>query len=323
MLIHPHRRIVVTAASGPVPMSELGVGVARLRRAGWDVRIDTRVESRASFFAGDDKTRAEAFWDSALDDSSDVVWMARGGYGAARILPELQHLTADHGSPKPKVLCGYSDVTALHEFVRSRWGWRTVHCSMPTGSRFLSESSADELAACLAVVLGEPAPQPAWAESILQPVPGSVVPPQVIAGPLVGGNLTVIASLVGTPFAVTPPVGGLLFLEDVGEAPYRIDRYLNQLRQAGALRGLGAIVLGTFTDCNDTASKLSDGTDLRAAMTEPQWKQAVFGTLSCELGLPVLQELPVGHGPVNAAIELGERYEIRAGRISLMGPRGA
>jgi muramoyltetrapeptide carboxypeptidase len=314
-------RILITTASGVVPMGELDSGVARLTGAGCEVHVQPGVNASHFVFAGDDESRARRFWEAAWSESADVLWCARGGYGAARILPMLERFTLEDGTPPPKLLCGFSDVTALHEFVRSRWGWSALHCAMPGGISF-SEFPEPDFKATLALARRDTAaalaPAPRWADLPLT----SFGPEPLIDldGTLVGGNLTVLASLAGTPFAPDNAGGRFLFLEDVSEAPYRIDRALNQLHQAGAFRGVRAVLLGTFHDCNDTPPTTGpQKTPIRAKFSEPEWMRHVFGTFSLATRIPVLRTLPCGHGPDKVPLPLGARYTLSgAGHLRLV-----
>lgn len=312
----------VVAPSGTVVESELLRGLARLKSAGFDYRLADGLLNRSFVFAGDDATRAAGVWNAAWADDSDIVWAARGGYGAARILPELERLTLEHGTPPPKLLCGFSDITALHEFVRSRWGWCSLHCDVPCANNF-AVMAEEEWNATLAMVRGEaraPA-RPAWESAHLS----SFGPEHLIdlTGTLVGGNLTVFTSLVGTPYESDRFGGRLLFLEDVSEAPYRLDRYLNQLIQSGTLRGVRAVIVGTFDDCDDAPAMttLPTGEKVlsRPKLETAEWMREVFGGFSHRTHIPVVGVLPVGHGPERAPLPLGAKYRLTgSGRLELI-----
>jgi muramoyltetrapeptide carboxypeptidase len=147
--------------------------------------------------------------------------------------------------------------------------------------------------------------------------------PAEIEGELVGGNLALWASIIGTPYAPTPGRGRLVFFEDIGEKYYRLDRMLTQVRQAGLLDGAAAIVLGDFTNCDDDPPKMVRGPGGNGAKVplrrQYAWAEAeaeIFGTI----GVPVARGLPVGHGPNFAPLPLGARYRMgRAGAFELVG----
>lgn len=310
----------IVSPSGAVVESELLKGLARLQAAGWQSKLPSPIDDRHFVFAGTDQHRAKQMWDAAWDPTTDVVWTSRGGYGAARILPELERLTLSQGTPPPKLLCGFSDITALHEFVMSRWGWSSLHCDVPCASNF-AIMAEDEWNATLAMVRGERTAKPAWQDTTLLSLGTEVL--NDLEGRLVGGNLTVLTSLVGTPFAADHAGGRLLFLEDISEAPYRLDRYLNQLWQAGALRGVRAIILGTFEDCEDSpgTTTLANGEKVlsRPQMPASEWMRYVFGEFSRATRIPVVATLPVGHGPERAPLPLGAKYRLTgSGKLQLL-----
>lgn len=313
------KTIGVVATSSAVPQVELAAGIARMREAGLAARVHPRVADQHFTFAGTDAARAAAFYEYAADPSIDVVWCARGGYGAQRILPLLEAMSRQHGPPPSrKLLVGYSDVTVLHEFVRSRWGWSTLHAPMPA-SGFVG-ISAEEWAATVSLVTGRPA-EATWFDATLDWI--TPPPAATLEAPLVGGNLTLWATLAGTPYRPAA-AGHILFLEDVGEPFYRLDRMMTQIDQAGLLNDTRAIVLGDFHGCRDEEQSVLASADgaatkpLRPTYTQREAFQHVFAALGRRLGIPVASGLPVGHGPRHAPLPLGAAFElIPPGRLRL------
>jgi muramoyltetrapeptide carboxypeptidase len=303
--MNPRPTVAVVAASSVVPRVDLEAGVERLRAEGLTVRVDPRCLATHFTYAGADQDRAVSFWDAATDPAVDIIWMARGGYGAGRLLPILADLTARHGNPPKKLLVGYSDVTVLHEFVRTRWNWSTLHAPMPAAPNFGQYDKA-HWRALVDLVQGRH-PHRAWGERPLT----WLNPPRdkSVEAEIVGGNLALWSSVVGTPFAPTPGKGRMLFFEDVGERFYRLDRMLTQIRHAGLLDNAAAVLLGDFTDCDDDPPKLTRAPDGTQAPLRPQlhWPDAlaeIFATLP----VPVATGLPVGHGPNFAPLPLGATY---------------
>jgi muramoyltetrapeptide carboxypeptidase len=302
---NPTTRVAVVAASSVVPRFDLEAGVERLRAEGLEVRVDPRCFASHFTYAGADADRAASFWEAATDPAVDVVWMARGGYGAGRILPLLEELASKHGTPRRKLLVGYSDVTVLHEFVRTRWGWATLHAPMPAASDFGQYDKAHWRA--LVDLAHGRHPHRAWGERPLtwiSPPAGTSV-----EGEVVGGNLALWASIVGTPYAPSRGEGRIVFFEDIGERFYRLDRMVTQIRQGGLLDGVAAVLLGDFTDCDDDPVKsvrTAGGTEipLRAKIGWDAAVREIFGGL----GVPVAMGLPVGHGPYFAPLPLGARF---------------
>src|SRR5437016_3552065 len=136
-------RIAIIAASSAVPLTELSLGVERLQSAGFTVEIQPHCRAQHFVFAGDDEQRAIEIYAAARSHRFDVLGCACGGYGAARILPILDQLTAERGTPPPKLLVGFSDVTALLSYVHRRWGWRTIHGMMPASTAFRDPANPD------------------------------------------------------------------------------------------------------------------------------------------------------------------------------------
>jgi muramoyltetrapeptide carboxypeptidase len=232
-------RLGILAPSGP-PLDEarLVEGFRSLRALGLELVTPRDAYPTHGFLAGTDEARAWEFNTLADQDDLDLLLCVRGGYGTLRILDQIHYQAA---AAKPRVLIGYSDITALQLALYRHAGWKGLSGAM------------------LAVEWPEPDPrwqEPYWqllsgAEAVsLTPLDGSQPIPMVpgeASGVLLGGNLAMIARLVGTPYL--PDLAGcILFLEDVGETPYRLDALLAQLRLSGALANLSGVVLGQFTD---------------------------------------------------------------------------
>jgi muramoyltetrapeptide carboxypeptidase len=302
----------IFAASSVVPQIEFAAGVEHLRRNGFEPRVASQVLSEYFTFAGRDEARAEAIYKLATDPSLKILWAARGGYGAGRLLPILERLTRERGAPPArKLLVGYSDVTVLHEFVRARWNWSTLHAPMPAAGNFGSLDPA-EWQAIADYVRGKRADAP-WSNVTLSWMNESPASP--IRAELIGGNLSLWAALQGTPFAQRG-AGQIIFLEDVDEPLYRVDRMVVQLEQGGALDGAAAIVLGDFTRCNDEDNQcLADAAtgvkkSLRKVYDQAEGFRHIFGDLGRRVGVPIATGLPVGHGPHYAPLPLGATYEL-------------
>jgi len=196
---------------------------------------------------------------------------ARGGYGSAHLLPFLDPAIA---SAHPKVLLGYSDITTLHAWLTGRAGVVAFQGPMIEGR--LSRGADGYDRDILLRVIGSPvAAGPLPSPSLETFREGDA------SGPILGGTLTQLAASLGTPWAFQPPAGHVLFLEDVSERPYRIDRLITQLRQAGILARASAVVLGTFPRCEEPAG-------------EPSVRD-VLQDLLADIGGPVVFGLPVGH----------------------------
>lgn len=283
--LQPGSHIRVVAPSSPFPEDAFRAGVTRLRER-YEVSWAEGLSKTHGFLAGDDTHRADQLHEALTNPAYDAVIPVRGGYGATRLLGGLP---TDLLGNDPPLLVGFSDITALHALY-ARAGRCSIHGPMVAG---LGRASRAEFAAWVEFVEGRAAPE---FDGLAQLVPGRA------NGPLLGGNLAVLTALVGTPHAV-PLDGCVLLLEDVGEAPYRVDRMLTQLREAGCLSALAGVVLGSFTSCDPRA----DGRTVEAVL---------FDRLG-DLGVPVVSGLPCGHGPHDRAIALGARVVLDADRGTL------
>lgn len=249
---------------------DLHAGVAELQRLGFDAVYDEKVFERQRFVAGDAQTRAALIEKAWRDPSIRALIAIRGGYGSAQLLPLLDtRLMRDARKP----FIGYSDITALlclhlqHEVA-------CFHGAMIERRLAVGETGYDRhsLLACIseAVPAGEMTP------------PGlEVLKHGEARGVLVGGTMTQLVSLLGTPWAYLPPDGCVLFLEDVAERPYRIDRMLTQLKQAGVLGRAAALVFGEFPGCNEPGDEVT--------------ARHVAESFGSECRGPVLFGFPSGH----------------------------
>jgi muramoyltetrapeptide carboxypeptidase len=327
-------RVGIVAACSAVGQVELALGTEMLRESGFEVKVHPQCARQHFTFAGTDEERAEAFYEYAIDDGIDVIWCARGGYGAGRLLPILRKLAEQLGAPSErKLLVGYSDVTMLHEFVRKDWSWGTLHAPMPAAN--LRALRSEEWTAIVDLVGGR-ATTPPWQQTRLRFLTDP--PSQPIRAELIGGNLSLWTSLAGTDFQPRAR-RRILFFEDLSERPYRIDRMLTQVVQSGMLDGAAAIVLGDFTDCDDENNqclKTPADDESWQRLRRGDWSSAermplrkvysldealgeIFGTVGRRMGIPVAAGLPVGHGPNFSPLPLGARYELRPeGSLRLM-----
>lgn len=316
--------IGIVSPCSTTPQVELSLGVDRLTDAGFKVRVHPQCGKQHFWFAGEDAERAGALFEYACDPEIDLIWSARGGSGGPRLLPILDELTAKHGKPPKKLLAGYSDVTALHQYVHSRWGWSTLHASMPASDFY--DISDPHFDAMLSLVRRQRVEMP-WKNRRMKFL--TPPPPEPITGTLVGGNLAVWNYLSGTPWQMRDMKGKLLFFEDLSEGYYRIDSMFNQIEQAGGLDGIAGIVLGSFQACDDEISKVLKHkpapADIRAALKDKSKQETIplrpsYGEMEALTkifarrgeahGFPVAFGLPVGHGPEYAALPLNADYTL-------------
>lgn len=302
--LRPGDTLAVIAPASPVPDDQMADGAAQWRAFGFALRLMPSTEGgRGYLAAGSDAERAAELVEAFADPEIAGVICARGGYGAMRTLPHIDWAVI---RAHPKVLVGYSDITALHGAIRRETGLVTFHGPM-VGRQG-----------------GEPALHP-WTEANVLTALTSTEPlgtldtpedlPAMTAvrggaatGPLVGGNLTLVAALAGTPWQLDAR-DCVLLLEDTKESPYRIDRYLTQLRLAGILDGVRGVVFGHSPDCDRPAD------DPR---TFPLLE--VLADRLGPLGVPVLYGFPCGHTQWRATLPLGipATLDADAGTLTLL-----
>lgn len=282
--VHPGDLIAVISPSGPSETEAIAAGVAWLSQR-YCVLDDPRRVARHGYFAGPDSDRAAALLDAVCNPAVRAIFAARGGYGAMRVLEFAGDALYLALTRDPKPLVGFSDVTALHA-LWARAGVRSIHGPMVAaiGRGTVAERDRDELLAVLEG--GTPAP---WRGL-------SVWNKGEACGCVRGGNLSLLAALHGTRYALSLE-GAVLFLEDTGERPYRIDRMLTTLRLSGALRRVSGVVVGEFTDCGPGPDGVNVTDVLRDRLLD--------------LGVPVLAEAGFGHGSAQRVLPFGEQVWLR------------
>jgi muramoyltetrapeptide carboxypeptidase len=249
-------------------------GVRALREMGFEVRYSEDLFDSCGYLAGPDEHRAAAFNRLVADPEIDAIMCARGGYGSLRILPLLDYARV---AERPKAVIGFSDVTALLWALYSRCGLIGFHGPLVT--TLADAAPADRTALWNAVASEGPLR--------LRFETAAVIRPGRACAPVAGGNLTTLCHLLGTPYA--PAFRDhIVFLEDRGEAPYRLDRMLTQMKMAGCFEGMQGLVLGSFEDCGARE-------DTWRVVTE------VFG----DAEWPILAGVDAGHSRPNVTIPLG------------------
>ncbi|MGD9959172.1 DUF4031 domain-containing protein [Nocardioides sp.] len=284
-VLSPGDVVAVVAPAGPAHPERVAAGAAILRGWGLEVRV-VAADGDAEFgwLDAPDDDRARALTRAWLDPAVAALWCTRGGFGSHRVLDLLDW--GAMAAASPKLLVGFSDITALHQAFASRLGVSTVHGPGVAG---LPESDPATRDAVRSVVF----------DGVTGPIRGTTVVAGVAEGTLVGGNLTVLASSSGGPL-VQPATDSIAILEDVGEAPYRLDRSLTQLLRSGWFEGVRGIVLGQFTHCGDP----NVVTDLLRTRLTP-------------LGVPILGDAPIGHDQSNIAVPLGVRARLEDGQLTV------
>lgn len=291
----PGGTIGVVAPGGAVKADALERGVAWLEGKGFRVRLGEHVLARRRYCAGEPALRLADLEGMLRDPDVGAVICARGGYGTTHLLPLLDPaLVIAH----PKLIVGFSDVSPLIGNVVERCGVVALHGPMVATdlARGLTEHAADRLCALLAD------PTAAWREPVTE-----VIVAGEATGRLVGGCLSSLVALLGTPYAIETE-GAVVFLEDVAERPYRVDRMLTHLQLAGKFAGVAAVVLGSFANC--------DGTDADDVVAE------VFRDFFGAAPFPVVAGFPAGHLSENLSLALGLplRVDAHAGYVEALAP---
>ena len=301
----PGDPVTVIAPASPFDRQSFATGLTLLSRR-YEVRHEEGVFASERYLAGPDSRRLREFTQALTDPDVKAVFCARGGYGVTRLLAALDTFLPPGEALTPKPLVGFSDITAAHALLLGR-GMVSIHGPVLTQLGKLEPAAVARLFA----LLESPAPAPRLigsGNSCGSHGTHEIGARGAVEGPLVGGNLSVLASLCGTPF-MPPLEGSILLLEDVGERPYRLDRLWTQLSLAGVFRQVRGIALGEFIDC-----------ELRDAGYA---SHDVLRELVAATGLPCVAGLPVGHGDVNEAVALGVRVRLDADAGTLTFLEGA
>jgi len=251
--LSPGDRIAIVAPASTFKREEFDEGVAELRRLGFEPAYDDSVFARERYLAGTAETRARALRAAWLDPAIAGVIAVRGGYGSAQVLPLLD---PDLARRAAKPFLGYSDLTAVLTFLTVHSELVAFHGPMLAGRLARGPQGYDRASLLAAMSRREPMGE-------LSPEGLESLRPGEARGPLYGGTITQLLASFGTAFAFRPPAGCILFLEEVGERPYRIDRMITQLRQSGLLAQAAGVVIGELPGCDEPAGEPTARTIMR------------------------------------------------------------
>jgi muramoyltetrapeptide carboxypeptidase len=268
-------RIAVVSPASPFDRDEFDRGVRELARLGYVPVYEDSVFARLGYLSGPADVRAAAFMRAWSDPAVAAVIAVRGGYGSVQLLPFLdKSVIRKH----PKLFIGYSDLTTLLSWLTCSCGVTALHGPMLEGRLAKGSSGYDEPSFAALLQDGRGLE--------LSPAGMTVLREGEATGPLFGGTLTQLVASLGTPYAFDPPKGAVLFLEDVNERPYRLDRMLTQLRLSGVLERASAIVFGEMPGCDEPGG----------IPTALETLRSFVGTVTG----PVLTGFPSGHarGPI-------------------------
>jgi muramoyltetrapeptide carboxypeptidase len=294
--LRPGDTVAIVAPSSPVDVNQIRAYAQRLQESGYQVLIPEDIGRKSGYLAGNDQQRAEELNAMIRNPVVRAIFPARGGYGLTRILDRLDY---DALRRDPKIITGYSDITALHLAIARKCQMVTFHSPVPMSDLWQGSQPAYEYADGLftrAVFAASYSQQKGYVISAPPNRPAQTMVKGVARGRLMGGNFTLISSTLGTPMAIDA-TDSILFLEDVDEAPYRIDRMLSQLQLAGILDQVRGVILGDFSH------QQGETQDEMQRVLHDYFENAPY---------PVLSHFPVGHIATNATLPIGAIAQLDA-----------
>lgn len=254
--VRPGATVALVAPASPFPRAEFDRGVVELERLGFKTYWDERVFDVDGFVAGTPEIRAISLRDALSRPEVDAIIAVRGGYGSVQVLPMVR---ADEWRERRTAFVGYSDVTSLHTVINQAAGLVSIHGPMIDG-RIAKGPEAYDPTTFLTSLLDHPVGE------IIGPTVQTLLDGPEVTGPIFGGTLTQLVASLGTPYAFDPPPGHILFLDEVGERPYRIDRMLTQLKFAGILARASAVVCNTMPNCDEASGLFTARDTVRRAL---------------------------------------------------------
>jgi muramoyltetrapeptide carboxypeptidase len=289
---------IIAPASAPPDPKNIDRSVAALKRLGFRPKLAPNVRNRWGFLAGNDRDRAGDLMRMFTDRKVKAIICVRGGYGTARLLPMLDYRAI---RANPKIFLGYSDITSLHCAFLIKSNLVSFHGPM-LNSDFIKKNLPDFTLQSFLRTLMHPSPPGSIRDGYKQKTV-TVLRGGKVSGPLIGGNITLLCAALGTPYQPTFR-NSILFFEDLDEVPYRFDRMLTQLLNAGLLQQPAGIAIGINANCNDPKAK--------GAREYRQTLEDVFKERLLPLKVPIVAGLPFGHIPMNATLPIGVRVTLDA-----------
>jgi muramoyltetrapeptide carboxypeptidase len=284
--LNPGDTIGIIAPAGPVDREEIQPAIDLLKERGYHTLLSLNLFKKKGYLAGHDEARLDDFHAMFSDSSVKAILCARGGFGTIRLLDRIDY---DLVSRNPKIVAGYSDITALLFALFKETGLITFHGPV---LRNLAHDPQDNLGSLLLTTLsGDP--------HAIDLSGGTALKRGRAKGRVIGGNLSLICSLIGTPY-MPDLTDAILFIEDINEPIYRIDRMLTHLRLAGIIHSLAGLIAGDFTGCG-----------------EPEEINRLLSEITHGVNIPVVEGLPVGHGTQNKTIPMGISAELDTRQMSL------
>lgn len=280
--LRPGDRLAVVAPASHFFRDEFEQGILELRHLGFEPVFDERVFARYGYVAGETSLRTGAFLEAWKDPTIAGIIAVRGGYGSVQILPSLSRDTVRR---TPKAFVGYSDLTSVLTHLSLGCGIVSFHGPMLAGKLGRGDGGYDRDTFMRALTEKKPLGE-------LAPANLDALNKGEASGPLFGGTLAQLVASLGTPFAFSPPAGHVLFLEDVNERPYRLDRMVTQLRLAEVLDRASAVVFGEFPGCDEPGG-VPTARDALADLVRDFSGPVVFGFPSGHTAGPSMT-LPIG-----------------------------
>ena len=284
------------APAGYISDESLKESIENIEALGLKPYYTERIKSKYGYLAGSDQNRAEDLNHMFTNDKVDGIFCVRGGYGVARMIREINY---DAIKANPKVLVGYSDITALHYAIYSKTGLVTFHGPVATST--FNEFSVDNLVKTIMNPEKETIFTPADDSDRGSDFDLYTIREGKAKGELIGGNLSIVVTFLGTPYDVDYR-GKILYLEEIDEKPYRVDRMLTQLYQAGKLEEVAGVALGIFRKCDTKVGSAKGEQSLSL-------KEVLYGKLY-DLGVPVIYGLSFGHVENKYTIPFGINAEL-------------
>lgn len=271
--------IGIIAPAGPVYRDEIKPAISILHKKGFHTLLSPNMYKKKGYLAGSDEARLEDLHSMFSDNRVKAIFCARGGYGTIRLLDRINYELI---ARNPKIIAGYSDITALLFAIFKKTRLTSLHGPVLRNLAHDRKNTLDGL-------LDQASSVSPMAFDLSD---GTALKKGKASGRLLGGNLSLISCLTGTPF-MPPMKGAILFIEDKGEPLFRIDRMLNHLRLAGIIDDLSGLIAGSFSNCGDIK-------DINKLLKD----------ITSGLDIPVISGLQVGHGPVNKTIPIGIKAEM-------------
>lgn len=281
--------IAIAASARKISCEELQPAIDTFESWGLSVVTPPNIYSQFNQFAGNDEERAASLQSLLDDENIKAIIFARGGYGTIRIIDKLDFTSF---SKHPKWIVGYSDITVLHSHIQQNLGIETIHAIMPLNFRQITDETAQSIDSLRKCLFGEVLSY--TFENETGTLSGQA------QGILTGGNLSILYSLIGSPTDIDT-TGKVLFIEDIDEYLYHIDRMMVSLKRAGKLDSLSALLVGGFTDMRDNDTPFG------------KTAREIISDAVKDYNYPVIFGFPAGHQPLNQPLILGREITIDAG----------